>query len=265
MASAPKKRDFFNGSQRLNLTETQEESMVPEQNVTSGGRNGFSSSQDFLGHSSGDCPFPSFSNRQSSPVYNCQDSCPSLSSRYSIRTKRDEYENSKGTSYESNSVPEYLSSAGSAEVASLAKHDGNYERKKKVEKRKQRCRLCANHGKYEEIKGHKWYCEYRKPQHKCSLCEITHKKRLFLPKNEIRRKQHDQEQQLQQQLNVQNRSTDEPWLDGYGRVGLPPSPTTEHIDFPRLQELVEETASILDDEDLFRQINERIPLNVLQH
>ena len=59
--------------------------------------------------------------------------------------------------------------------------------------------------------------------------------------------------------------TDEARLECYGEVGLPPSPTPEHIDFPRLRELVEETASILDDEDFFRQINERIPMNVLQH
>ncbi|KAK4298426.1 hypothetical protein Pmani_029218 [Petrolisthes manimaculis] len=27
-------------------------------------------------------------------------------------------------------------------------------------KRKQRCRLCANHNIYKEVKGHKWYCEF---------------------------------------------------------------------------------------------------------
>lgn len=258
MASAPKKRDFFNGSQRLNLIETQEEGIAPEGDLTRRGTNGFSSSQEVLRYSSADHPFPSLSSIQSSSEYSRQDNC--------LQTKRVEYEDSEGTSYGSTSASERISWAGSAQVAPLNKDGGSDERKKKVEKRKQRCRLCANHGKYVEIKGHKWYCKYRNSQHNCSLCEITRKKQIFAAKHhQITRRQHVQEQQQQQQLQVQNRPAGEAWLEGYARVGLSPSPVPEHIDFPRLQELVEETASILDDDDFFRQINESIPLNVPQH
>lgn len=265
MASAPKKRDFFNGSQRLNIMETQEEGVAPESDLTRRGRNGFSSSQEFLGDSSTNYPFPSFSNRQSSPVYNSQDGCPPITSRCSLQTNSVEYDDSKGTSYGSSSVPEHMSWEGSSQMAPLAKDGGSDGRQKKVEKRKQRCRLCANHGKYVEIKGHKWYCKYRNSQHNCSLCEITRKKQIFAAKHhQITRRQHVQEQQQQQQLHVQNRPTDEACLEGYAQVGLPASPTSEHIDFPRINELVEETAFILEDENFFREITEKTSFNASQ-
>ncbi|XP_050730794.1 uncharacterized protein LOC127005722 [Eriocheir sinensis] len=83
-----------------------------------------------------------------------------------------------------------------------------------------RCRRCARHGVYSEVKGHKWYCPYKAPPGVCTECGVT------------------RPPQQTQTLND-------------AAAGLPAAPRP----FPRMQELRQETEHILD-EDLFRRIDE---------
>lgn len=128
---------------------------------------------------------------------------------------------------------------------------------RKKSKRKQRCRMCANHGIYVEIKGHKWYCPYRE-QHNCEKCEITRKRQYYMAEQQ----KLTREQQQQQQVNP--RGCDAlGGGGGAGAAGAPqaeaahqmPRPTNKPSDFPRLDELVRETSNIIN-EDLFAMINQ---------
>ncbi|XP_068242677.1 doublesex- and mab-3-related transcription factor 2-like [Palaemon carinicauda] len=128
-------------------------------------------------------------------------------------------------------------------------------------KRHQRCRLCANHGVYVEVKGHKWYCPYR-DAHNCDKCEITRKRQYYMA--EQQKLTREQQQQLQAQ---HNRSNNNRSLCNTSAAGIPEissssaaghnilSHQTHPRDFPRLDELVRETANIIN-EDLFEMINQ---------
>lgn len=119
-----------------------------------------------------------------------------------------------------------------------------------------RCRLCANHGIYVEIKGHKWYCPYKNPQHTCSKCEITRKRQFFMA--EQQKLTREQQQQLHLQVGPESEAVEDRQAAAPARFPAKPS------DFPRMQELLEETDHILD-EDLFRQIDECVRPKVTHH
>lgn len=109
--------------------------------------------------------------------------------------------------------------------------------------------MCANHGIYVEVKGHKWYCPYRE-QHNCEKCEITRKRQYYMAEQQ----KLTREQQQQQQVNLRGCSgngaaapTEEP--------PLLPRPSHKPSDFPRLDELITETSNIIN-EDFFAMINQ---------
>ncbi|KAK7084170.1 hypothetical protein SK128_019671 [Halocaridina rubra] len=136
------------------------------------------------------------------------------------------------------------------------------EDSRRKKKRHQRCRLCANHGVYVEVKGHKWYCPYR-DAHNCDKCEITRKRQYYMAEQQ----KLTREQQQQQQLSQHNRSNNNRGHCNSGVLLPPPdvsplnggsgsiTPNTCPRDFPRLDELVRETANIIN-EDLFEMINQ---------
>nr|ARK36621.1 DSX [Sagmariasus verreauxi] len=120
---------------------------------------------------------------------------------------------------------------------------------RKKNKRKQRCRMCANHGVYVEVKGHKWVCPYRL-KHNCEKCEITKKRQYYMA--EQQKLTRDQQQQ---QLNPHGCGG-----NGNPAGATPPEalqaarPSNKPSDFPRMDELVRETSNIIN-EDLFAMIN----------
>lgn len=114
-----------------------------------------------------------------------------------------------------------------------------------------RCRLCANHNRYVEIKGHKWYCPFKSPDHSCSMCEITRKRQLA---NQLRVTQDLHGDDLGGQVGV----------EGSRQAAVPSMCSSKQREYPRLKELEDETSNILDPE-LFRQINERVWHKVTHH
>ncbi|XP_069975539.1 doublesex- and mab-3-related transcription factor C2 isoform X2 [Penaeus vannamei] len=124
---------------------------------------------------------------------------------------------------------------------------------KKKKKRQQRCRLCANHGIYVEVKGHKWYCPYR-DQHNCEKCEITRKRQYYMA--EQQKLTREQQQQLQAQR-VGGVPSSPPSLVAKlpSDIAIPLGPNIKPRDFPRLDELIQETANIIN-EELFEEINQ---------
>ncbi|XP_068233535.1 doublesex- and mab-3-related transcription factor 2-like [Palaemon carinicauda] len=99
-------------------------------------------------------------------------------------------------------------------------------------KRVQTCRLCANHGKIVEKKGHKPFCKYQTP-HDCRPCEIT-----------LRMRDASAAQQKMTR-------TQQPNIPMEPQKQLPSGP----IEFPRMRELEAETRDIINP-DLFADINE---------
>ncbi|XP_045110983.1 uncharacterized protein LOC123504493 [Portunus trituberculatus] len=277
MTSAPKKRDFFNGSQGLNKmdlinpepTETHEEDMALDCDLTSRGTNNFYSSQKFLGHSSADHLFPSFSNRQNS-AYNRQDSCLPFTSRNSFQTK-------------SSIIEDSGSASESCQIASTIEFTAgnNFDESKFANF----CPIAPtieivpgndfeeNQHLYEVIMANYYYYVVggiigTTPKHTswAGFTQIDHldkdggndngKKKIQKRKQRGRRygytRQHNsgyeiihKKEEHEQQQNV--------------KLGLPPpSLPPKHTDFPGLKELVEETASNSDDEEFYRQLDKRV-------
>lgn len=124
---------------------------------------------------------------------------------------------------------------------------------KKKKKRQQRCRLCANHGIYVEVKGHKWYCPYR-DQHNCEKCEITRKRQYYMA--EQQKLTREQQQQLQaQRVGGVPSSPSSLVAKLPSDIAIPLGPNIKPRDFPRLDELIQETANIIN-EELFEEINQ---------
>lgn len=123
-----------------------------------------------------------------------------------------------------------------------------------------RCRLCANHNRYVEIKGHKWYCPFKSPEHSCSKCEITRKRQFFMAEQQKLTRE-----QQQQHHHLQGDELGGPvGAEGGRQAAVPPRYPAKPSDFPRMQELLEETNNILDPE-LFRQIDECVRPKVTHH
>lgn len=120
--------------------------------------------------------------------------------------------------------------------------------------------MCANHGIYVEIKGHKWYCPYKNLQHNCTKCEITRKRQYFMAKQQ----QLTREQLQQHHLHLQTGTDGETVVEGGAQAAMPAPLPSKPSDFPRMKELLEETDHILD-EDLFRQIDECVRPKVTHH
>ncbi|KAG7173176.1 doublesex- and mab-3-related transcription factor A1-like [Homarus americanus] len=171
--------------------------------------------------------------------------------------------------YPPNSPSDFGGSSGVDGTAGPSSPADNDSRKKK---RKQQCRLCANHGAYVQVKGHKWYCPYRE-NHTCEKCTITKKRQFYMAEQ--------QKLTREQQQTAQRGGT----LGGCGIVGgsgggsgggvvgggaseapcnIPsgvpmettqaPRQTGAPTDFPRLAELVRETSNIIN-EDFFAMID----------
>lgn len=146
--------------------------------------------------------------------------------------------------------PTDLGTTGSGDGAALSPFPVDDDEAKKKGKRKQRCRMCANHGIYVEVKGHKWFCPYRE-NHNCEKCEITRKRQYYMA---------EQQKLTREQQQVYQRGGGADL--GVGEGGGEPMETTQYTrpprtpkEFPRLDELVRETSNIIN-EDLFEMINQ---------
>lgn len=121
---------------------------------------------------------------------------------------------------------------------------------RKKGKRKQRCRMCANHGIYVEVKGHKWYCPYRE-NHNCEKCEITRKRQYYMAEQQKLTREQQQQREFQRGSGPQ--SSSEASME-VAPVSRPPATPSS---FPREEEMVRETSNIIDrNEDLFEMINQ---------
>lgn len=279
MTSAPKKkRDFFNGSQGLDLRdfrspepqEAREEGMVLGDAFL--GRRPSDSyspispiSQEVGGHPSAEYSFPTtFPARQSPPGYCGQKVIvPGFSGYPSRGLNSDDSPPivEAPAPYASSSAAEHPPWTGPVQASPPGDGDGEGDDgKKKGRKRKQRCRMCANHGIYVEIKGHKWYCPYKNPEHNCPKCEITRKKQYFMAEQQ----KLTREQQQQQHRHLQGGTEGGAVGEGCHQGPMPVTPPNKPSDFPRMKELLEETDHILD-EDLFRKINEHVRPKVTHH
>lgn len=96
------------------------------------------------------------------------------------------------------------------------------------------------------MKGHKRHCPFRNTQDELSKCKST------------RNRKSAQTTEQQQQLHIQGGLEGEVASEGSGRTAVPVRLLTLSSEYPRLQELLEETTHILD-EDLFQKIDKLLP------
>ena len=114
-------------------------------------------------------------------------------------------------------------------------------------KKKQQCRLCANHDLHVVMKGHKHFCPYMNCQ--CEYCKITKMRQHYMKKQQQITRRQQQQQLQQQQYGIVPQSS----FSSFG----PPSMDTTNREFPpsRRQEMERDLACI-DDETLLEKINE---------
>ncbi|KAL7647813.1 UNVERIFIED_CONTAM: hypothetical protein RMT77_001422 [Armadillidium vulgare] len=135
--------------------------------------------------------------------------------------------------------------------------------KGKGKKRAQRCRMCANHKKLVDMKGHKWYCKYR--DCRCSDCDITRncqnymKKRQKLTRQQQQQHHHQHLQQNQQHPENQQSQLEETFSASQSEMiqgSKRRTPVDQaKMDFPREEEMVNEIKNILD-YDLLEKVNQ---------
>ncbi|CAL4094391.1 unnamed protein product, partial [Meganyctiphanes norvegica] len=136
--------------------------------------------------------------------------------------------------------------------------DSQSRRKRK--QRYARCRLCANHDKWVEVKGHKYYCPYRQENHDCEKCTFTRRRQFIMAEQQkITREQQqqidqDSSQGLYSNHNSQQGNTDN--LDNSNsNSNEAPCINPVIAEYPRLKEMVQETANIIKP-DLLAMINQ---------
>ncbi|KAL7647808.1 UNVERIFIED_CONTAM: hypothetical protein RMT77_001417 [Armadillidium vulgare] len=113
------------------------------------------------------------------------------------------------------------------------------------QKRTQRCRMCANHNKIIDMKGHKWYCEYRNCN--CSDCDVTRKCQKYMKE----RQKLTRHQQQQQTVGESHFDSQMEMPEHSRRLSVDQT----QIDFPREKEMVNETENILD-YDFLEKVNQ---------
>lgn len=126
-------------------------------------------------------------------------------------------------------------------------------------KKKQKCRLCANHNLEVDMKGHRHYCPYSACE--CGECEITKMRQLYMRKQQqiTRRQQQQQQQQQQLHLQYQQGGTSQEGIN-FGQpldMSMTSQESTFEREFPpsRREEMEKDLASI-DDQTLLEKIDE---------
>lgn len=104
------------------------------------------------------------------------------------------------------------------------------------QRKEQKCRMCLNHNKHVKMKGHKGFCTYINCH--CTACHIT------------RMNQHYSRKRQKLTRSQQRGQKDDQQRGG----AIAEIPGDLKLDFPRMEELVDQTTDILD-YDLFEAVN----------